>query len=415
MRIAYIVPTSSLFTFIYNEMIEVQEAGHDLIVVPLRTGHSSNVLLRFEERLKPNSVLTPKLFNVTIMCLAFYMFLTHPLRVLRTLLSLHRAAGFNFFVHASVFLVTPKALACTWWLRRLRVDRIHAHFASHTATCAGIVGSLTGIPFSFTAHAYDIYCTSMRLRNGTLGWKLRHAIQVFAISEHGRNLLRSRVPAIDRGRIHTVYVGIPLGLFKEHMPLAVKDELRLLCIASFDRKKGHDTLLDACALLQSRSVPFHLSLYGEGPLREALVDQIERLNLKERVKLGHAISQEEVANELAACHVFVMPCRKDPKTGNIDGIPTVFMEAMATGRPVISCPLAGIPELVRHGETGLLVNPDDPAAVAEAIIRLALDDPLRVDLGKKARALAIKQHDQRRNSRQLLDLMASADVTPFYN
>jgi glycosyltransferase involved in cell wall biosynthesis len=83
----------------------------------------------------------------------------------------------------------------------------------------------------------------------------------------------------------------------------------------------------------------------------------QRLDLKQHVKLGNPIPQEEVAKELVACHVFVIPCRKDPKTGNIDGIPTVFMEAMATGRPVISCPISGIPELVRHGETGLLVHP----------------------------------------------------------
>jgi glycosyltransferase involved in cell wall biosynthesis len=387
-------------------MIEVQEAGHDLLVLPL---HSAPIEMRprIFDRLKPEHIYPSSLCNASIIWPALCMLVTHPLRVLRTLFSLHWAAGLNPFVQAGVLAVAPKALAIGWWLRHLRVDRIHAHFASHTATCAGIAGSLTGIPFSFTAHAYDIYCTSMRLRNGTLGWKLRHAIQVFAISEHGGNLLRSRVPASDRSRIHTVYVGIPLDLFKEHMPLPVKDELRLLCIASFDTKKGHDTLLDACALLQSRSVPFQLSLYGEGPLREALVNQIERLNLKQNVKLGHAIPQEEVANELAACHVFVMPCRKDPKTGNMDGIPTVFMEAMATGRPVISCPLAGIPELVRHGETGLLVNPDDPAALAESIIRLAFNDSLRIHLGRQARVLSEQQHDQRRNTLQLLDLMTS--------
>jgi glycosyltransferase involved in cell wall biosynthesis len=333
---------------------------------------------------------------------------TQPLRVLRTLFSLHCAAGLNPFAQAGVLAVAPKALATAWWLRHLRVDRIHAHFASHTATCAGIVSSLTGIPFSFTAHAYDIYCTTRRLRNGTLGWKLRHAIQVFAISEHGGNLLRSRAAVGDQGRIHNVYVGIPMDLFKEHMPLPLKDELQLLCIASFHRKKGLDTLLEACALLKKQSVAFRLCIYGEGPLREALLNQIARLDLKQQVELRNPIPQEEVAKELVGCHIFVMPCRQDSRTGNIDGIPTVFMEAMATGRPVISCPLAGIPELVRHGETGLLVNPDDPAALAGAITRLASNDSLRIQLGKQARALAEQQHDQRRNTRQLLKLMASS-------
>lgn len=413
MRVAYIVPTySNLSTFIYNEMIEVQEAGHDLVLVPLHSAPPSKVPLRIFDRLKPENILPASLCNATIICLSLYMVLTRPLRVLRTLLSLHWAAGLNPFVHASVLAVTPKALATAWWLRRLQVHRIHAHFASHTATCAGIAGSVIGIPFSFTAHAYDIYCTAMSLRNGTLDWKLRHAIQVVAISEHGRNFLRARLPAADRGRVHRVYVGIPMDLFKEHTPSPVNSELRLLCIASFDSKKGHDTLLDACALLKSQSVPFHLNLYGEGPLRETLANQITRLDLKQHVKLGNPIPQEEVAKELVACHVFVMPCRKDPKTGNIDGIPTVFMEAMATGRPVISCPISGIPELVRHGETGLLVHPDDPAALAGAITRFAFDDSLRIQLGRQARALAEQQHDQRMNTRQLLDLMTRVGSVP---
>ena len=104
----------------------------------------------------------------------------------------------------------------------------------------------------------------------------------------------------------------------------------------------------------------------------------------------------------------------DLKTGDIDGIPTVFMEAMATGRPVISCPISGIPELVRHGETGLLVHPDDPAALAGAITSLAFNDSLRIHLGRQARTLAEQQHDHRMNTRQLLDLMTSVGSVPVY-
>lgn len=412
MRIAYIIPSSQLFTYIYNEMIEVQQAGHDLVLVPLRSDPPFKGPLRTFDRLKPENILPAGLCNSTIIGLSLYILLTRPLRVLRTLLSLHWAAGLNPFVHAGILAVTPKALATAWWLRHWQVHRIHAHFASHPATCAGIASAVSGIPFSFTAHAYDIYCTAMSLRNGTLDWKLQHAIQVFAISEHGENFLRAKLPVADRGRVHRGYVGIPMDLFQEQASPPINSKIQLLCIAYFDRKKGLDTLLDACALLKSQSVPFHLCLYGEGPLREALANQIARLDLKQHVKLGNSIPQEEVVKELVACHVFVMPCRKDPKTGNIDGIPTVFMEAMATGRPVISCPISGIPELVRHGKTGLLVHPDDPAALAGAITRLAFNDSLRIHLGRQARGLVEQQHDQRINTRQLLDLMTSVGSVP---
>ena len=178
MRIAYVLPTPTPSTFTYNEMIEVQEAGHDLVIVPLHSSPPSKVPLRIFDRLKPEKVFPASLCNTTIICLSLCVLLTQPIRVLRTLLSLHWAAGLNPFVHAALIAVTPKALATAWWLRRWRIDCIHAHFATHTATCAGIAGVVSGIPFSFTAHAYDIYCTSMRLRNGTLDWKLRHAVQV---------------------------------------------------------------------------------------------------------------------------------------------------------------------------------------------------------------------------------------------
>lgn len=414
MRIAYIVSTSTVSTFIYNEMIEVQKAGHDLVVVPLRLVSPPKARLRTLDHVRPENILPASLCNATILCLSLYMLLTCPLRVLRTLLSLHRAAGRSFFGHAGILVVAPKALATAWWLRQLGVHRIHAHFAWHTATCAGIASAVSEIPFSFTAHAFDIYCTAMSLRNSTLDWKLQHAIQVFSISEHGRNFLRAKLPTSDRGRVHRVYVGIPMDLFQEHAPPPRNSELRLLCIARLVRKKGIDTLLDACTLLKGQSVPFHLDIFGKGPLREALTNQLARLDLKQQVELRSPIPPEEVVKKMAACHVFVMPCRIDSKTGDIDGIPTVFMEAMATGRPVISCPISGIPELVRHEETGLLVPPNDPAALAGAIIRLVLNDSLRIHLGKQARALAVQQHDQHKNTCQLLDYMASLGQVSGY-
>jgi glycosyltransferase involved in cell wall biosynthesis len=176
-------------------------------------------------------------------------------------------------------------------------------------------------------------------------------------------------------------------------------------VARWCEKKGLDTLLDACALLQKRGVAFELRLFGDGPLREALAAQWARLALGASVTLGGAISQEDVAREMRACHVFVLPCRRD-RSGDMDGIPTVFMEAMATGRPVVSCGISGIPELVRPDETGLLAPPDDASAVATAIGRLAADRALARRLGAQGRTLVERQHDQRRCAAAVLDALA---------
>jgi glycosyltransferase involved in cell wall biosynthesis len=125
------------------------------------------------------------------------------------------------------------------------------------------------------------------------------------------------------------------------------------------------------------------------------------------VELGEPIAQEVVAERLRDCDVFVMPCRQD-ETGDMDGIPTVFMEALATARPVVSGSVSGIPELVRDGETGLLVPPDDPVAVADALARLAADAPLRERLGRAGRLLVEAQHDQRLTARRMLALLEAA-------
>jgi glycosyltransferase involved in cell wall biosynthesis len=219
--------------------------------------------------------------------------------------------------------------------------------------------------------------------------------------------LRAHLPAADHDRVATAYVGIPMGLFRPEPPPSDADGLRLVCVARFQEKKGLDTLLRAAALLRDAGVRFALRIFGDGPLRPALEAERDRLGVAAVVHLGGSIPQEAVAAELRAAHVFVMPCRED-RRGDMDGIPTVFMEAMATGRPVVSSAISGIPELVRDGETGLVVPPDDPAAVAAAVRRLAEDPALRDRLAAAARTRVERQHDTRTNARRLVALMQAA-------
>jgi colanic acid/amylovoran biosynthesis glycosyltransferase len=411
MRIAYVIPAYPPLPsqpFVVNEMIEVQEAGHAIVVVPLYPADEAPVRHGTFERLRPEHVLPAPLVDAGSLLLALWVAIRHPLRTLRTLGGLHAAAGRNLHAHLRLLAVTPKGLAAAWRLRRLGVDHIHAHFANQTADCAAIAGTVAGIPFSFTAHAYDIYSTVPRLRNETLGWKLRHAKRAFTVNDFAGALLRKELPAQDGDRVQTAYVGIPMQLFRAEPPPPDDGELRLICVARFQEKKGLDTLLDACAVLKARGVAFRLQLFGDGPLRPALEAQAARLALGETVVLGGSVPQEEVARQMVASHAFVMPCRKD-RTGDMDGIPTVFMEAMATARPVVSCAVSGVPELVRDGETGLLVPPDDPEALAGAIQRLAGDAALRERLGRQGRALVERQHDQRQNARRVVTLLAGGD------
>jgi glycosyltransferase involved in cell wall biosynthesis len=411
MRIAYLVPSyppDPTEPFVVNEMIEVQEAGHEVVVAPLYAAPASGVRHGTYERLRPAAVLPSPLFDLGVLGLALLAALRWPGRVLATLAGAHRAAGRNPWAHVRLLAVTPKALAIAWRLDGLGVHRIHAHFANERADCAAIAGCVAGIPFSFTAHAFDIYSTAPARRNATLGWKLRRAVQAFAVSEYAAERLRRMLPPADRERVQVAYVGIPLELFRAEPPPPAAGGLRLLTVARFQEKKGLDTLLDAAARLRAAGIAFRLRIFGDGPLRDELAARLSRLALGTHVHLGGGIPQETVAREMREAHVFVMPCRQD-RNGDMDGIPTVFMEAMATGRPVVSTAISGIPELVRDGETGLCVPPDEPAALAAAVVRLAHDESLRLRLGQKARALVERQHDQRRNARRLLALMGASE------
>jgi len=411
MRIAYVIPAYPPLAsqpFVVNEMIAVQEAGHEVVVLPLYPAPGGGVRHGTFAHFHPVAVLTPALYDARTAALAILVMLRHPWRVLRSAGGLYRAAGASAWSHARLLAVTPKALAAAWRLRRLGVERIHAHFANQTADCAAMAAGVAGLPFSFTAHAYDIYSTAPRQRNATLDWKLRHAARVFTVNRYARDLLRARLPAAERARVCTAYVGIPTAVFRVEPQPPDVDGLRLVCVGRFQEKKGLDTLVDACALLRDRGVRFHLRLIGDGPQRDELRARVARLALGDHVALSDPMAQEQVAQALRESHVFVMPCRRD-RTGDMDGIPTVFMEALATGRPVVSCTVSGVPELVRDGETGLLVPPDAPGPLADAVQRLADDPALRARLGSAGRALVERQHDQDRNARRVVELLAGGD------
>src|SRR5205809_4427820 len=149
MRIAYVVPTYPLFlqTYVVNEMIEVQEAGHEVVVVPLYATPSPPVCHESFERLRPVAVLSAALFDLKVACLALWMLFTHPLRVLGTLLPLHWAAGFNVYTHASLIAIAPKALATAWRLRPAQVGPTPAHFPSHPTLHPRTPGRVSGNPF----------------------------------------------------------------------------------------------------------------------------------------------------------------------------------------------------------------------------------------------------------------------------
>ncbi len=267
-------------------------------------------------------------------------------------------------------------------LQLLGVRHVHAHFAGLAARTAYWIERFFGIGFSFTAHANDVFAP--KPFEISLGELVGAARAVVTVSEFGVRFLGERYPDAA-SRLHRVYNGIDLGLFPPADFTAAPPTI--LSIGRLIEKKGFGDLVAACRLLQERGIDFRCEIIGEGPLGAALDEQIKSAGLTNKVTLAGSLPQREVSGRLARSAVFALPCVAETG-GGMDNLPTVVMEAMAAGLPVVSTAIGGVPEMVGEGSTGLLVPEHQPAALADALTRLLADPAFARSLGETGRERA---------------------------
>jgi O-antigen/teichoic acid export membrane protein/glycosyltransferase involved in cell wall biosynthesis len=287
-----------------------------------------------------------------------------------------------------------------WFARSMQrngIETIHAHWATHTALAAWTVHRLTGLPYSFTTHADDIF-----VRRPMLEEKVRDARWVVTISDFNRRYLCEQLGSEAERKLRVVRCGVRTGEFVP-LPQSVAEPFTVACVARLEPKKGHIHLLDACAELARRDVAFRCVIAGDGRERAALEQRVRDLALEGRVELLGSVSRSRVRRLLAECHAVALPCVV-AEGGRADGIPVCLMEALAVGRPVVTTPVSGIPELVEHEKTGLLVAPADPIALADALVRLHTDPALCAQLTAEGRKRVTQEYDVDRNAAQLLSL-----------
>jgi len=273
------------------------------------------------------------------------------------------------------------ALYFAYLFGRTRVQHFHVHFANRAAHTAMFVKKISGIPFSVTAHGQDFMSD---LGNDDLLRDICDAAEfVAAETDYSADLLRNRCPA-SASKIIRVYNGIDLDDFPSPLPESPSPTAHILSVGRLVAFKGFDQLIDACAELAGRGIDFVCEIIGDGPLRQDLQAKIDKLQLSQVLLLG-SLSQAAVLEKLRAANIFALPSIVD-RQGASDIFPTVIMEAMATERAVISTRLAGIPELVVDGETGLLVAPEDSVGLANALEQLIHDPELRARYGRAGRA-----------------------------
>lgn len=280
------------------------------------------------------------------------------------------------------------------------IRQLHAHFCHGATTVALFASTLTGIPFSFTAHAKDIYQQALN-PGKLLQTKIRRANFVTTCTASNLVYLRN---LSDRNNIHLVYHGLDIEQFKPGPNKANPETVQILAVGRFVEKKGFHFLVEACQRLKQRGHRFQCRILGEpGDSLEPLMAQVEKFGLREIVSLEGPVTHEALATLYRQAHIFALPCQV-LDNGDRDGIPNVLMEAMASGLAVVSSKISGIPELIDDQINGWLVPEKDVNALAAALESLILSPELRHRLGENARAKICQDFDARQTNHRLLRL-----------
>lgn len=295
-----------------------------------------------------------------------------------------------------VYVVEAMVLAS--WCRRDGIEHLHAHFGTNSAAVAMLAREFSGIRYSMTVHGSEEFEKAILL---SLDEKLRRAAFAVCVSAFGRAQLMRWVPSALWDRIALVRCGLdPSYLQAAILPPAAAP--RLVCVGRLCVHKAQPVLIAAAAKLRDAGVAFELVLVGDGPMRAEVEAAIRRHRLEAQVTITGWVDGGRVKREIAAARVLVLPSISE-------NLPVVIMEALALGRPVVSTYVAGIPELVRPGETGWLVPASDADALAGAL-REALTAPAErlAAMGAEGRRLVAAQHDAMREAAKLKELFAEA-------
>jgi len=304
-------------------------------------------------------------------------------------------------------LLFPKSVMMAKILRDENIRHIHAHYATHPALVAWIIHKLTGISYSVTVHAHDIFVDKTMLAT-----KLRNSIQIVAISEYNKMYLSKMLGLWITNMTQVIRCGVDSNLYSAHNYMNNKNAIfEIISIGSLQPYKGHRHLIEACAILRERGVRFQCRIIGGGNLHSELSKLISTKKLGGFVKLEGPKNQDDVAQILSGADCYVQPSVITP-TGKMEGIPVALMEAMASGLPVVASSISGIPELVKNGETGWLVPPGDAQNLADAILQIHDNPDMALLRSKNARRLVNAEFDLHSNVQKLSHLFHQIVTSP---
>lgn len=404
-RVLYVVSRfpSTTLTFVANEMVGVSDQGIEVFVATVWPRKRGTVTHAAMEQFLPRTFSVPLGSLATWRATAKSLFHPQVLKTIWRLLPGHLQTPFLFL---KLLVAIPKGLYLADWCLRNRVDHIHAHFLTTPTTVAMLASAASGIPFSATGHAFDINETKWTIRNGSVKEKILSASAVVLISEYNRNYILKKWPIQAEANICVIHNGIDLRLFVPDDRadfLRETEEWTILSNGSLIPLKGHDILIRAVSKLRNRGINICLKIVGRGPDETRLRDLAAKLGISNYTHFLGTMSQAELVDLYASADFFVLACVPGPN-GRTDSLPTVLIEALAMKLPTVSTRVGSIPEIVRHGETGLCVTPGSVDELADAIEWLICHPSEARRLAEAGYELVKHEFSAQINTRRLIEL-----------
>jgi glycosyltransferase involved in cell wall biosynthesis len=378
-RVGYVVKRYPRYseTFIVNEILAHEASGRELDIFALRPPNDTHFQDAISRVRSPVCYLPHAGLKGRDFWKNLQSFIDEPEKLAPGLAA---ARGYGIVdVHQGLLLAKE--------VRARGITHLHAHFATSPTTVARLAAHFAGIGFSFTAHAKDIFHEDVD--ESMLVDKLANAGAVITVSDFNEAHLR-RISAGREPNILRIYNGLDLESFRFSSPL--ERSAHVIAVGRLVEKKGFDVLVEACAIMASKGIDFDCSIIGTGPLEAELRSLIEARGLQGRVSMPGPLAQSDMRGRVQDAAVMAAPCIVGDD-GNRDGLPTTLLESMALGTPAISTDVTGIPEAIRHGETGIIVPQHDAQKLADALTNLLAEPRKREQLAQNARKLIEAEFD----------------------
>ncbi len=389
-------------TFVLREMQALEERALRLYVLSLEPGDET--VHADARELAQRTVYRPAPLSARSLLAQGFALLLRPLGYLGAALFALRGVVRSPSTASELIssLLAAGFFVCA--LRGTRPRHIHAHFASMPATVGLMLAQMLDLSFSFSAHARDIFTDESIL----LGRKLREAEFVTVCTRYGLDYLRQQYPVAAGGRLNLVYHGVDIVELMP-MPSQPADPPIILSVGRLVEKKGFPILLRAAALLRSTGADFELHIVGDGPEGEDLRRLAAGLGLGDCTRFHGVMAHEDLIPLFQQAALFVL-ASIIASDGDRDGLPNVLIEALALGVPAVGTRVSALPEILEHGQTGLLARPGDPEDLAHQMERLLYDDELRARVIERGRRLVLTKFDIQQNVQVLAELFERVTV-----